>query len=236
MEERENQSAEQTEKGENHYELDLDAHSSANLDAAIEDAVAAVGREPDEDTSDGGKTSPQEPQIMSDASDASEELIKMRAERDRLREGLQRTLADLDNFRKRTEREKKSLSRFAVSDVVRDFLEVSDNLERALAASGSAEDLKKGLEMVLKQQDDILGRHGIERIEALNKEFNPAQHEAVLRQESDDVDVPTVSAELQKGYMHYDRLLRPAMVHVTVPTKPAAKSIAEDPAEDDAVS
>lgn len=236
MEERENQSAEQTEKGENHYELDLDAHSSAHLDAAIEDAVAAVDREPDGDTSEDGKVPSPEPKIMSAESDSSGELAKVQAERDRLREGLQRTLADLDNFRKRTEREKKSLSRFAVSDVVRDFLEVSDNLERAMAASGSAEDLKKGLEMVLKQQDDILSRHGVERIEALGEEFNPAHHEAVLRQESEDVQVPTVSAELQKGYMHYDRLLRPAMVHVTVPIKPAAKSTAEDSAEDDAVS
>ena len=235
MEERENQSAEQTEKGENHYELDLDAHSSDSLDAAIEDAVAAVDREPAEDANQDGGTSAEGPKIVSQETDSGE-VAKLRAERDRLREGLQRTLADLDNFRKRTEREKKSLSRFAVSDVVRDFLEVSDNLERAMAASGSAEDLKKGLEMVLKQQDDILGRHGVERIEALGKEFDPAQHEAVLRQESEDVDVPTVSAELQKGYMHYDRLLRPAMVHVTVPTKSKAKSAAEDPTENDAVS
>lgn len=223
MEDQEKKSQDQAKKGGNHYELDLDAHSSDHLDSVIEDAVAAV-----DDPK--GKSGPTE---ASTAKVDDNEVAKLRAERDRLREGLQRTLADLDNFRKRTEREKKSLSRFAVSDVVRDFLDVSDNLERAMAASGSIDDLKKGLEMVLRQQDDILGRHGVERIQALGEEFNPAMHEAVLRQESDEVEVPTVSAELQKGYMHYDRLLRPAMVHVTVPSKPASKPADAGRSEDD---
>ncbi len=203
------------------YELDLDAHSSVTLDSAIEEAVAAVGRE--SDGRDKAPPSAARPEVIEVGSDnQDDELTRLRAERDRLRDGLQRTLADLDNFRKRTEREKKSLSRFAVSEVVRDFLEVIDNLERAISASGSAEDLKMGLEMVLRQQGDILARHGVEKIDALGEEFDPAVHEAVLRQESADVKSPTVSAELQRGYMHYDRLLRPAMVHVTVPSKPAA--------------
>lgn len=222
MGEQEKPSSEEAEKAENHYQLDLDAHSSDHLEEVIEDAVAAVGRDkiPAAQSSDetaGGDVGGRE--TISDS-----EVEQLRAERDRLRDGLQRTLADLDNFRKRTEREKKSLSRYAVSEVVRDFLEVIDNLERAMAASGSADDLKKGLEMVLRQQGDILARHGVEGIEALGKEFDPTVHEAVMRQESDEVSTAMVSAELQKGYMHYDRLLRPAMVHVTVPSKPAASA------------
>ena len=216
MEEREKKSSDEAEKEERTYELDLEAHSSETLNSAIEDAVAAVGREK-------VPSSAAAPEAAGTRhSDQEDEMARLRAERDRLRDTLQRTLADLDNFRKRTEREKKALSRFAVSEVVRDFLEVIDNLERAIAASGSAEDLKKGLEMVLRQQGDILTRHGVEKIDAMGKEFNPAVHEAVMRQESADVASPMVSAELQRGYMHYDRLLRPAMVHVTVPAQPAA--------------
>lgn len=216
MEEQGKQSSGEASGEEQTYELDLDAHSSETLDSAIEEAVAAVGR----DKAPPSAAEPEGSEVSSETQD--DELTRLREERDRLRDGLQRTLADLDNFRKRTEREKKSLSRFAVSEVVRDFLEVIDNLERAISASGSAEDLKKGLEMVLRQQGDILARHGVEKIDALGEEFDPAVHEAVLRQESTDVKAPTVSAELQRGYMHYDRLLRPAMVHVTVPSKPAA--------------
>lgn len=229
MGEQEKSSSDEKEKAENHYQLDLDAHSSDHLDSVIEDAVAAVRRDKKP-----GSSSEQEEEDVTPVPDvvpvlevvreSDDEVAKLRVERDRLRDGLQRTLADLDNYRKRTEREKKSLSRFAVSEVIRDFLGVIDNLERAMAASGSADDLKKGLEMVLRQQGDILGRHGVEEIEAVGKEFDPAVHEAVMRQESDEISTPMVSAELQKGYMHYDRLLRPAMVHVTMPSKPTTST------------
>jgi molecular chaperone GrpE len=134
-------------------------------------------------------------------------------------------LADFDNFRKRTERERDNLRRAAAADVLRDMLETADNLERAITAGGSVEELKNGLQMVLRQQEDLFRRHGATRIEAVGKTFDPAIHEAVMREESTEVSSPTVVAEFQRGYLLYDRLLRPALVRVAVP----AARPAEDP-------
>ena len=225
---------------EQHYELNLD-EATVDLQSVIDEAVAAVDRDDEEpegpeavedeeaspgdsDSSSagsnarsGGSGAPGDPRELADRA------ARLEAERDALRDRLQRTLADFDNFRKRTDREKKSLAKMGIFDVVKDFLAVIDNLERAMAASGSIEDLKQGLELVLRQQGEVLRRHGVQPVESVGQPFDPTVHEAVARAESDEVEVPMVGAELQKGYLLYDRLLRPAMVHVTVPTTPAAE-------------
>jgi molecular chaperone GrpE len=94
---------------------------------------------------------------------------------------------------------------------------VVDNLERAVSAGGSPDDLKLGIDMTLRQLADVLKRHGVTPVAAADRPFDPAVHEAVSRQEAEDVDEPTVSAELQKGYLLHDRLVRPARVVVAVP-------------------
>ena len=138
---------------------------------------------------------------------------------------LMRTRADFDNYRKRTEKEKEAHKRYAVTDVLTDFLGVTDNLDRALASSGNVEELKKGVEMILRQQADIMKRWGVTPVKATGENFDPAIHEAVAREDSSEIDVPTVTGELQRGYMIHDRLLRPAMVSVAMPApkKPAAE-------------
>ena len=217
---------------ENHYELDLDEHAPANIDEAFKDAVAAVDRVKevetpsgveiagDDSTSNvegtGGEGPAGGPDARSDATAAN------RAEAEALRERLMRTLADFDNYRKRTEREKQTLRRFANFDVFKDFLGVLDNLERAMDSSGSPEDLKQGLKMIVRQQMEILRRHGVEPVEAVGKAFDPTVHEAVAREENAEVEVPTVTREMQKGYLLHDRLLRPAMVFVAMPGSASA--------------
>jgi molecular chaperone GrpE len=128
-----------------------------------------------------------------------------------------RTLADFDNYRKRAERERAEVRRYALMEPLRDLLEVVDNLERAVSAGGSPDDLKLGIDMTLRQLADVLKRHGVTPVAAADRPFDPAVHEAVSRQEAEDVDEPTVSAELQKGYLLHDRLVRPARVVVAVP-------------------
>ncbi|MEM8996744.1 MAG: nucleotide exchange factor GrpE, partial [Acidobacteriota bacterium] len=150
------------------------------------------------------------------------------AEAAALKTRLLRTLADFDNFRKRTEREKETLRRFAVSDVLKDVLGVIDNLERAQAASGTIDELKQGLEMILRQQSEVMKRYGVEAIEAIDQPFDPTIHEAVAREDSAEVATATVIRELQKGYMIHDRLLRPSMVHVAMPTAKTTERPAED--------
>jgi molecular chaperone GrpE len=134
-----------------------------------------------------------------------------------LRERLLRALADFDNLRKRTDRERQDLRRYALFDAMRDLVAVTDNLERAAAAGGAVEDLKAGVDLILQQMRETLRRHGVTAVEALGRPFDPAEHEAVTREEDPAVSSPVVTAELQRGYKMHDRLLRPAMVRVSVP-------------------
>lgn len=146
-----------------------------------------------------------------------EEVAALRREIADLRDRSMRTLADFDNYRKRSERERRDAVRYAASAPLGDLLEVVDNLSRALAAGGSADDLKTGVEMTLRQLEDVLRRHGIEPVAASGQRFDPAVHEAVSRLEDPDVETPTVVEELQRGYRLHERLLRPARVVVAVP-------------------
>lgn len=202
------------------FEINLEDPSASDVDGVIEEAVAAVDSAAAR--SSGGRTEGMGSVTKIDA--AGDEVAQLRSESQSLKERLMRTLADFENFRKRTDREKEALRRFAIFDVVKDFLGVVDNLERAMAAAGSTDDLKQGLLMVLRQQQDVLKRYGVEPIEAEGKAFDPSVHEAVMREESEDVEVPTVRQEFQKGYLLHDRLLRPSMVTVAVPRSTDAES------------
>ncbi len=136
-----------------------------------------------------------------------------------MREKYLRALADFDNYRKRVERERAETSRAALAEPLRGFLGVVDNLDRALNAGGSSDDLKAGVQMILRQTEDLLRRFGVEPVAALGEAFDPAIHEAVVRFEDPRVAQPTVSEEFQKGYRYHGRLLRPAMVKVAVPVE-----------------
>lgn len=151
--------------------------------------------------------------------DASDDVLRLEGEIADLRDRSIRTLADFDNYRKRVERERAELRRFAPMEALRDLLEVVDNLERAAVAGGSAEDLKRGVEMILRQLQETLRRHGVSSFESLGQPFDPGLHEAVSRQESPGASEPSVAEELQTGYRLHDRLLRPARVVVAVPTE-----------------
>ncbi len=150
------------------------------------------------------------------------------------RERLLRLRADFDNFRKRTERDRADIERFAVADVLRDLLPVVDNLERALAVQGAqgptadGSDLRKGVEMIVRQFQEVLKRHGLAPIVALGERFDPAVHEAVFQEETEGVTAPTVALELQRGYRLNDRLLRPSLVKVAVPRETENDDSASD--------
>lgn len=140
-----------------------------------------------------------------------------RDETEELRERYLRLRADFDNFRKRNEREREELLRYALTEPLRELLPVVDNLERALAAQATGEDLRRGVELIAKQLRETLRRFGLTPVAALGERFDPKLHEAVMREESTAVQAPTVVTELQRGYLLHDRLLRPAMVKVAMP-------------------
>ena len=186
--------------------LDLDAQSP-DLETAMREAMAAV-----EGVEAGSR--PAEP-----AADEASEIPKLRQENAELRDRVTRTLADFDNFRKRSQRESQEFRRYALLEPMREILAVADNLDLALSAQGSAEDLKRGVEMIHRQMQELLRRFGVTEVPAVGQPFDPTQHEAVAREESAEVKTPTVTAELRRGYKLHDRLLRPAMVKVAVPAE-----------------
>jgi molecular chaperone GrpE len=144
-----------------------------------------------------------------------DELEKMRAERDNLFDRLARLQAEFDNYRKRAARENADFRDFAVADAARTLLPVIDNFSLALKnASAKPEDLRKGVELIHKQLQDVLQKLNVERIQAQGQPFDPNVHEAIEVVESNDVPDHHVLEELQPGYRIKGRLLRPAMVRV----------------------
>jgi molecular chaperone GrpE len=147
-----------------------------------------------------------------------EELTNLQQEIARFRELYLRKLADFDNYRKRQEREMGEFRRFANGELLRDCLPVLDNLERALAVpGGAAGGLREGVELVLRQFKDVLGRNGLAEVDPIGRPFDPTLHEAISRNEDSRVQEPTVVQVLQKGYLLGERLIRPALVIVAVP-------------------
>lgn len=149
-----------------------------------------------------------------------EELSRLQEELNRFRELYLRKLADFENFRKRKEKEVEDFRLAAHADLVRDVLPVLDNLERALAVpEGDGSGIRAGVELVLRQLKDVLARYGLVELNPQAEAFDPRYHEAIARQEREDLQSDQVLEVLQKGYTLHGRLLRPALVVVGVPKK-----------------
>ena len=149
------------------------------------------------------------------ATGAEGELQKLRSERDDLYDRLARLQAEFDNYRKRAAKENADYRDFAVADAARALLPVIDSFSLALKnASARPEDLRKGVELIHKQLQDVLQKLNVERIPAQGEPFDPRVHDAIEMVESDAAPDHHVLEELQPGYRIKGRLLRPAMVKV----------------------
>ncbi len=135
---------------------------------------------------------------------------------DDFRDRYLRTLADFENFRKRSEREKNDFQRYALAGMVRDLLPVLDNFDRGLDHAEEGDEFHKGMALIYKQLFDVLQRHGLKPITESGVRFDPNIHEGVVRVEDSSVPSHTVVEVMQKGYFLHDRLIRPAMVKVAV--------------------
>jgi len=145
-----------------------------------------------------------------------------------------RTLADMENLRKRTQRDKEELAKFANESILRDILPVIDNLERAVEHAEQAESddgLFEGVQMTLTQFNQLLDKFGVEPVDAIGQPFDPAYHQAMGQLESEEHPINTVVQQMQKGYQLNKRLLRPAFVMLA--KAPAAVEIEENTIEDD---
>lgn len=128
-----------------------------------------------------------------------------------------RLQADFTNYKKRVEKEKSDIYLYANEKLAGDFLDIIDNLERALdsqTVDNEKNGLYEGIELVLKQLKDILKKHGVEEIDAMNKPFDMNLHHAVMREEVDDAETNEIIEVFQKGYILNGRVLRPSMVKV----------------------
>ncbi len=130
---------------------------------------------------------------------------------------LQRAAAEFDNFKKRSAKEKEAVYIDAACDVVKAFLPVLDNVERALKAipdDDAAKSLKDGVEMVFKQLKETFNNIGVEEIPSVDQQFDPMLHNAVMHVEDDAYGHNTVVEEFQKGYLYKEKVIRYSMVKV----------------------
>lgn len=148
-------------------------------------------------------------------------LEEAREEAKKFKEEYLRAAAENENLRKRTEREKNEFYQYALSEILRDFLAVLDNFERALESGDekNGENFREGIELIYRQFMDVLRKQGVKPIEIEENRFDPRLHQAFASEESEEVKEPEVSEILQKGYMIHKRLLRPSLVKVKIPKK-----------------
>ncbi len=175
------------------------------------------------------------PVVPSAAPPAIDPLVAMTAERDKMKDQLLRTLADFDNYRKRSKRDEADALNRGREKVFTELLPVFDNLERAATYAKTGADAKAiadGVGMVLKLFEDTLVRLGGQRLKSLGQPFDPNIHEAIQQVESDEYPAGIVALELVAGYQLGERLLRPAMVAVSKGAPAAAPAPSDDDSSD----
>jgi molecular chaperone GrpE len=156
---------------------------------------------------------------------AIEDIEEWKKKHDDVKEQLVYLAADFENYKKRMSKERDEDRKFADSKLLKEFLVVADNLERAVSALPPDDQdkgliaLKQGVELTLKQFHSILNLHGVTRIKALGEKFDPRMHEVMFQEETDQAPDDTVLEELQAGYLLHERVLRPALVKVAKNTK-----------------
>jgi len=255
-------------------EATSDSEPAENADAeasAPEDNTATDDANASDDDGDGGEEASAEQPVVDDAASAedtegaddgggeqpaaAERASKpapkkpgaesaLRLDRDRMKQQLMRTAADFDNFRRRSRREVEEARMRGKDDAVLEFLPVIDNLERAVTAAESAENVESvvsGIKMVLNLFEGTAERMGLNKIPSVGARFDPAVHDAIQHQESDEHPPGSIMNEVAPGYMFGKRLIRPAMVVVARKPEPKPDPEGEDEpqeakADDDAKS
>jgi len=211
---------------ENHESQDVDGSKEDNIDEINSENNDENVESEDEETAETEETEETEVDIL------KEEIKNLKEEKIRV-------LAEMENLRKRFEREKVDSIKYGSINFARDVLSPVDNLERALSAineeeehSQSIKNLIEGLLMVKKELTTALEKNSITKIDSLNKKFDPNLHQAMMEIENNDVEEGTVVQEVQSGYTMHDRLLRAAMVGVSKNTATKTEDTKEEKDED----
>ena len=188
--------------------------------------------DPRETGEDQAKSSPEKAENPDVSAELAGDLEGLLSENADMRDKLLRTMADMENLRRRTEREKEDTARYAISNFARDVLTVGDNLRRVMEhvpADAAAQDpaLKsflEGVELTERELLKVMEKHGVTKLEPLGQRFDPNQQQAMYEVPTTDVPEGTVVEVMQAGYTIGDRVLRPALVAVSKGgPKPAPK-------------
>lgn len=195
--------AKNKEKAPVNEEPEKQAASTVEEETAKKDTVSETEAVPETETSPADETAAKLEELEKQNADLSDKLL--------------RQMAEFDNYRKRTTREKEEIGVVAKSKALTEILPVLDSFERAMQAECADAEFKKGMELIFKSLSDALKKQGIEEIAAEGEVFNPDLHYAVSTVEDEALGTNTVAAVLQKGYRLGDKVLRHAMVSVANP-------------------
>ena len=176
----------------------------------VEANEAVDTQEPEDASKEAETTGEDELNMLKKAKDENK---KLQEEIDVMKDRLLRITAEYENYRKRTTKEKEGIYSDAYVDVLKEVLPILDNLERAVAAEGSLEDLRKGIEMTIKGCQDSFTKLGVEEIDA-SGEFDPNLHNAVMHIEDESLGKNVVAEVFQKGYKKDEKIIRHTMVKV----------------------
>jgi molecular chaperone GrpE len=193
---------------EEHNITDEELESIQNVDPASDPAHAEVA------TIDGKEAATGEPSPGARTGVSTEEYERLKLDRDQLFDRMARLQAEFDNARKREARERQDFRDFATAGTVEQFLPVIDNFQLALKAGGSAEQLRTGVELIVKQMEDVLRSLNVHAVETVGTRFDPHVHESIDSAERVDLPDQQVLEEVRRGYKIKERLLRPALVRV----------------------
>lgn len=196
-------SVEASETEENTSEVDVTAEAMAEATEAI------AGSESDD--------SVQQDAAGDTSETASSDLEAIQTERDQYLDKFQRVSAELENFRRRAQRESELSARYSSLPLIRDLLPALDNVTRTIQAAeqtGKIDDLIQGLQMIMAQFDQIFGNHSAKPIPAVGETFDPNMHEALQQVPTAEHPPMTIIQELERGYSMHDRVIRPSKVIV----------------------
>ena len=191
---------------------------------SVDEPKGSTSNPPEPDAAEpAASATPAEPDTA-DVDDLRRQVAEKTAEAAAHYDRFLRERAELENFKKRMQRDKAEALRFACEPLLRELLPIIDNLERALEhGAQSGESLLEGVRLVHKGLLDALGRHGVQRVEALGQSFDPTRHQAIATDATAECEPNLVVAQHHTGYLLHDRLLRPAMV--TVSARPGAAAV-----------
>ena len=201
---------EKKEKGE---ELDIDEEDQSkiqedeNLENSSEDEKESSKESEDEEESEVEESEDELAKLNKTLEEKDEEIIELKSH-------IQRLQADFDNFRKQNDKQKQDLIRYANEGLIVKFIDVYEDMERALENSTNEEEIREGLELIYSKMKNTLEKEGVEEIPAVGEKFDPFKHEALLTVDSPEHENNEIVDELMKGYTLKDKVIKYSKVRV----------------------